>query len=415
MGKAIKESESLSKAGNPETRKRRAEEVFLVGHFGGRNCGDEAMLLGFLDRFLARTSSNCKVVAKEPAALRAALDEALTESERKRVAVTPMETGRFLKALHGAGGLILVGGTHFHDDYPRLRLARHARYMARYAAAFALARARGLPTAALAMGAGPFRRRWSRLLLWVFARTACLVTLRDRASAELFRTIAGREAEVTFDWAVFCARRSGTRRPDPEGFSVGVSVTRPGAAWLEQGASPAAFVASLAKALIEALRRRPEATIRVLPIREGTRESDEPLCRALAGAVEAAVPGRVALAQDCSRPLRALEEIARSRLFLAMRYHSALLAYALERPLAIFPYHEKLRMLAREIDLPKEAVIEPKEALQSDQLARRLSAALENPDRFRARLSVEEAERRAERNLDAWLELWKSFSGRRRA
>ena len=95
----------------------------------------------------------------------------------------------FLSGLVKSDCVILGGGTHFHDDYPKSRLARHALYLGRILLFQLIAKMFGRRVLWIGVGIGPLTKDLFELLTLVGCRLTDGVSVRDDASFRELRKI----------------------------------------------------------------------------------------------------------------------------------------------------------------------------------------------------------------------------------
>lgn len=359
-----------------------SRDWLVIGHYGGRNTGDEAMLFGLL-RELDRPARTTVLSKASPSAdfLRS-----------MGVRVRPSRLLTIITELPRHRTLVLGGGTHFHDDYSSWRWFRHAIYLGRLVTAAAIARLLRRRVVWAGMGFGPLRRRSARFLTWLGLRFCHHITVRDAASFRETRGWAKDRISVGFDLA---ALLSPPTVPDTKE-QLGISLTGRGVAEQE-------LHTRVSDAVCNLLEERPALQVRVLVLRGGTREADEEISRSLVHELERTAPGRVALVPWRADPNTMLAEIGRCGSVLATRYHAALLAYLAGCRLLLLPYHRKLDDLADEIALPKDARIGMDPAPSSGYIVSKLRDLLDGSPVNRAGLPVSIARDRAAAALRAAL------------
>jgi len=150
----------------------RVRKIFLVGHYGGANTGDDAMLYGCLSE-LRRFGLDVTVVSKSTGG-------ALFQ----KLGTNPVKPKFFsvIKAINSADWVVLGGGTHYHDDYKLFRLLRHIRYLTVLTSVFVFSKLVGKRIALISMGFGPFRTKVVRLLFKIVLRIADFIAVRDNRS-----------------------------------------------------------------------------------------------------------------------------------------------------------------------------------------------------------------------------------------
>lgn len=158
--------------------------VLVSGYYGFGNAGDEAILAGLVESFrLLSPQAQLTVLSGNPGQ---------TEAEHG-VAAAPRGFGSARRCLQQAD-LLISGGGGLLQDATSWRSPLH------YLRIMRLARAAGVPVACIGQGIGPLRRSWVRWLVRKEVSQVELIAVRDRASADVLRTLGvPRSAEVTAD------------------------------------------------------------------------------------------------------------------------------------------------------------------------------------------------------------------------
>ena len=375
----------------------RLHHPLIIGHYGGCNTGDEAMLTALLRAVGPELRQGATIVMKNGHG----------ENLRSSYGADTVPAGLLpvLRALLKSDGLVLGGGTHFHDDYTIRRYLRHFRYMLRIASLSMLAKLLGQRVYWLGMGFGPFYRWPTRWVTKLGLKYCSGVTVRDTESQkEISRWIAPGKLSLAFDLAALLADDPLQRNiPNKTGQrlcpTLGISVTS-----VRQSITSGPRVDSiiwrrLASVVNRALDNKPNMRIKIVVLRGGNREDDWTLSAEMHAALEAIHPGRSELVPYTPDLQNTLRSIASCDAFIATRYHAGVLAYLAGCNLLFLAYHRKVYDLAREIRLSDAACVTPSETLSESDLMEKINHLTEGSDLFRARLPVSEAARRAWINI----------------
>lgn len=371
----------------------------IIGHYGGSNTGDEAMLAGLLEAMGPEVRQHATVVVKA-----GTLEKACPNLG---VVSVPAKLSSVLRALLRSDILLLGGGTHFHDDYTTFRYLRHFRYMSRFVILSIMAKLLRRKVAWLGMGFGPFYHWPTRWLTRLGLAFCDCVTVRDMKSfQEVAAWVPAGKLTQAFDLsALLVSNGNGniirTAKGSQDYRMLGISVTSVRNSRTGGPSAGVVFWNRLTSALIETLRRNPALRTRVMVIRGGDRENDWQLSRKLHTAISRAHPGRSELVPYHPDPKVTLRSIGECDAFIATRYHAGVLAYLSRRPLLLIAYHRKVRDLAGEIGLPDEACVSIAEGGTEDLFVERIGRMLEGDGVFRAQLSVPVAAQRAWLNIRA--------------
>ncbi|MCZ6671038.1 MAG: polysaccharide pyruvyl transferase family protein [Acidobacteria bacterium] len=371
----------------------RRPRVLIIGHYGGHNTGDEAMLGGLLRALPAEWKGNL-VIARKGGGNGVA-------SEGRELNYVPCRFFPLARQVFRCEGVVLGGGTHFHDDYAQARYLRHFLYMARIVAVSWLGHLLGRQVLWLGIGFGPLRRRSARYLTVLGLQSCDWITVRDEAS---FREIAhwvrpGRLAR-TFDLAAllpvgYPPWPSPAERP----FRLGISVTSAARSRSAGREVDRRFHETALKALGQVYREFPRLQIRIFVLRGGKREDDGNLSFSYWNHLREIDPRRVELRKYDPDPARTLRAVAGCSHFLATRFHAGLMAYLAGCRMLLVAYHRKVQDQGRELGLPERAVIPVRERPGGPDLLTSLRDLLDDSPAFVAGLARSEAITRARANL----------------
>ena len=290
--------------------------TLLVGGYGYRNAGDEAMLSGLLD-LLGRDETS--VVSRAPAETTA------------RHGVRAVSIGGAPAAMARHRSLVIGGGGLFGRDMGALgRLLP---------AAGILAAATGRPVALAGIGIDDDMPRSSRWLLAKLGARARSVVVRDEASR---RVLAGLGVAASVEPDLSSLVQS-AGRPAGEQLlrSAGLEPARRPVVGLCLTAVNATLVASMRQAILEAVDARPDLDFCLIPMSQHpfvATHNDEILARSLA--VERPRLRVLVPPDDPTLLLGVFEALTAA---VCMRYHSLLFADRAGIPIIGMAYAEKCR------------------------------------------------------------------------
>jgi polysaccharide pyruvyl transferase WcaK-like protein len=372
----------------------------VVGHYGGKNTGDEAMLAGLVNR-----SRRCLGDDFVVATRKGVLPVAVSSSDADAVAAKIIPV---VKALWAADGIILGGGSHFQDDFRGLRYARHFRYMLRFVVLGALAKRLGKKVVWLSMGFGPFNRAPTRWITRWGLSTTDAVSVREAASSrEVGGWLPPDKLRLSFDLAALLPLVTGELTDEPQKVRgrLGVSVTSVKRALAGGAGLDGAFWDRFNNALAETMESHPQVQVEVFVIRGGHREDDARLSRMVHRRLSQVDTSRARLVDFDDDPMATLRRIAACETFIATRFHAGVFAYLGACSLMLVAYHRKIEDLAFEIGLDPSAVIDVYTETSGEVLAKKINDLVARPELYRSKLPVEEAVRRAQINIDILREM----------
>jgi polysaccharide pyruvyl transferase WcaK-like protein len=294
---------------------RLADPVLVVGAYGYRNVGDEAILAGLLVKLGDRSVT---VVSRDPA------------ESRRMHGVAAVGIGSAVAALRNHPSVVIGGGGLFGRDMGRV---------GRLLPAFGLAAA-GLGRAVVIEGVDLDEQlpRSSRLLLPALMRRAARVTVRDRRSAAIVREW-GVSAHVAPDLSCWMpAAEAGVGRQLLE--SAGMDLDQP-MVGLALTAVRSELADAVAEAACAAMDAMPDAQFCFVPMsRHPVVPGHDDL--QLAERIRQARP-RLRILGGNPHPAAVLAAYAQLSGMVAMRYHAMLFAERAGIPLVPLVYAEKNR------------------------------------------------------------------------
>jgi polysaccharide pyruvyl transferase WcaK-like protein len=328
----------------------------LLGHFGGHNAGDEAILDGTCHLLAASGIRRARVVARDPR-------YQPFISAPVSIETLPASMSQIAAAVRDASSVVLCGGTHFNDDFALLRRIRHYRYLARYLAVLVFARVWRRPVVAIGQGFGPLTHPTGRLLTRALFFVVSSGTARDEASLASARRLgAGPRWQATFDSAAASALVDVSGTTARESLVIApVYGTAPAELW--------ATCAQVVDATWDTLDLR---HIDICTLRTGNRESDRAIAARLALGLRTTAPIRVTASGDDVASVA--DVMQRARVVLCGRYHALVLALLAGAVPVVLPAHRKLVDTAELVGLPETLIVRRPNA---DAIANAIRSAVE--------------------------------------
>ena len=327
--------------------------IFVIGHYGGDNFGDEVMLESILInlRNISRVDK-ISVVSKQP--------ESHISKNSKAVFIPNSFRKIFLASLN-SNILLLGGGTHFHDDYTKSRYRKHRIYLIKILLISMFIRAKGGKVVFVGVGYGPINRRETAFLSKISLFIANRVVVRDKESYDLLRKLSINSMDkvrLGGDISSLFKEIEGWASSKKQIKTVGISLTS--FAYSNRDESDNFWEEIFSPAFIKNFREN-NLTVKIFVFRGGLRESDLPLSKKLFELLAEVDSERVRLISFTYDIYSFVEELSTCGSFLATRYHSAVLSYLTGADLLIVPYHDKLISFREEIGLENSSLIKPSE------------------------------------------------------
>jgi len=303
--------------------------ILVHGYFGGRNFGDDLMLLGFLNRHV-REGDTVAIVTPDgtrPGHLDARVTRAYAKSPKG-----------FLAGLAWATDFVLCGGTVFHDAYPPERHKRYRKNLIAVAGLLRIARLAGRKVHLPGIGLGPLLRPLTRATARIALGSAVHVGLRDErsladAAAIGFASRVVPEADLSAS--------SGLVRADGPRSGLALSLVSPSLISTTDAVTAEHFYAGLAAALAKWQVQTGES-ITILVICVGQSDSDVAFAAQFQRLAAAAGLTDLSVYAYDGNPLTMAARIGAARAMIAMRFHAATVAEKLGTPTFWLAYQRKV-------------------------------------------------------------------------
>lgn len=370
----------------------------LLGYIGAGNAGDDLMAKSFLAQldpaslpdvvFLGRSAHRPRLLDGVPVAYAQATPKAI------------------LRYGLGAKGLVMLGGTHFHDAMTDPEWRVYRRKLAMLTATMAICRLFGGKVVHLGAGIGPLLRQDARRLTATALKLGSLVVLRDVNSFELSRSLGARRPHEARDLAFldFLTPRPATA-PDSDRRILGLA---PCSLSNLPGALPRIdelFWECMCSRVAEAVRGGVVDRVRIFAFCVSGGLWDD---RALSESVQSRL---TALGVDCEMvfydhlPDAILRSLRDCSVFMAFRYHAAIMAALEDRRTILVPYHRKVLDLIKQLSLNPEDVLDVQQPSE-DALRAEIGRVIDRLDQIgRPAVDRDAAVGAARRSLDLAAEI----------
>lgn len=334
--------------------------LMTVGYQGFGNLGDEAILTG-IEQLLADGPLEVLTVAGGPQPITAF-------AGARRVGLHRLlPTLDALRALRRRRAVVFAGGGLLHDHWVTV--------IPSYLAWSVLARLAGARIAWVAVGIGPLRHRWSRVLTGWTLRLATVVTVRDAFSTELMRQVApGIPVRLVPDPALFNNPPASVE----ERHGIGLVVRGPAPSDRRRADELAELLGRTAAALADNDRQ-------VVVVTLGGR-ADAAMAEEVAAAAARMGATRPAVEALPSDPAACLDRFARFEAMISVRLHGVILGALAGTPVAGIAYDPKVAAWCERLGAPVLGL----EALEVASLTRALADAGGQQARTRVAARLEE-------------------------
>jgi len=326
-------------------------KIFLKGWFGCENAGDDALFLALAES-LENLNGGVELL---PSFCRRARDvfpctSVPCQTRMPRWWVLPRRWYN-LASLMRADALVFGGGSFLYDTDPtgiaRLRRQLHI---------CDLADLKGIPIVFTGIGVGPLVTRTGRNLVRKMLSLAKLVSVRDRSSFDLCKTLVGSERLVLgFDPAILLHAPEWDRRAREDGsqrhLRIGVALSRAAITTSRNGIQPY-------QNLLDAIRSlKVSAEVRVMTISmcRHPDSNDLDVCTRVKETLRTSCD--VEMIEYNGDLAQLLVQFSRLDAVVAQRLHAGVFAYLMGIPFAMMSHHQKLSAFAADVGLPVRFII----------------------------------------------------------
>ena len=355
---------------------------FILGYYGWKNTGDDAMIYAILQELGTATSASFMVLSLAPIVI--------PRPVQGRVSFIRPSVPAVLRAIVSSSAFIVGGGTHIFDYG---RKGRAAVILLRILLLALFSRMLGKRVYLVGNGVGPLATWWGRLLASTIFLLAGRASVRERRSYELLEGWGFSKKTVpAFDPSAALEPSADVEPDDSDKVILGVSLCPVYEIYYNDRERDGRLLEAVAGAVNVWLAASPAHEARLFVFKGETKDDDVLLTERLLGRL--APVERVRLVPYDPDPARTLARVARCRAFVGMRYHACLFAFLGGVPQIIIDYHPKCRALAEEIGMRKPAVLSLDDVL-GGRLGGRLDDMMKAPDDFLAAMPLELARQRA--------------------
>ncbi|MEF8729723.1 MAG: polysaccharide pyruvyl transferase family protein [Accumulibacter sp.] len=330
--------------------------VYVVGWFGHKNSGDDALLVMTID-FLASVGVPVRPVLVVPSygqlpPLPIRVDEKLRHRRYRVYTVLKavLETLR-------SDVLFFGGGSVIGDLNLNMLGALYAKYLMCLAA-----RIKGIPIIFSALGVGPLKTKRGMSLARKILNLADIVEARDANSVALCQELGVKTNIIrSFDPTVLFPIRYGqelnseSRKPE-ELPTIGIALSNAlSSITLDKTSSERLL---RLKSVIEALKdvaTRQRFRVAVIQMCDDDKYGDSSLCKIISDSLSGAC--EVVQMPYLKNPIEMMFQFSKLKGVIAERLHAAIYAYTLGVRFAIMPSHVKTESFARDVGLDEKFII----------------------------------------------------------
>ena len=360
-------------------------KVFLLGYHGRRNIGDDTICVSLTETLgkLFNPKTLLYVYTKE-----GYIKQNFTKEESLQIHFTSSFV-RILKALMNSQVVVIDGGDHL------IVYGHFLKSLEIFVAFFILAILTKMSFKKLLIINGGFRATTGIGLafLKMILGLTCCVSVRDSDSFALASEYLCKQPEKGFDTAVLL-NYSYQSMADANKKNVGFSITPVFSNFFLKPEKDKALAKVIARNVNDALHNIKNLNLYFLAFNTDSKVGDLNLIRKIMRMLDVEVLGRIKLIAYTGNISDFLSKFSLLDAIVCCKYHSIIFSYLLQKPMVVINYHPKNAALAREIGLSNGCLVSL-ENVFAGKLGLMLPALVNSPEKFKAKLPVYEARRRA--------------------
>jgi len=370
-------------------------KVFLIGSFGERNIGDDAICLSFVETL--RNIHKSEILLYINAKMEYFKQRFVREKNLQIHVVSSFS--EFLKAFL-ASEIIVVGGGDYISDY-----GNFLRKMKRFVKLFTLGILTRVFLKKFLMINNSFCVNTGAGLasLKIILNLASYVSTRDEYSYTLISKYVLKKVEKGFDTAVLLNYdwKKASKQLNEENItkkSIGISITPVFSNFFSKPEKDDALAIAIAEGINKLLSSIQNVDVYLLAFNSHPKEGDLMIIQKVMRRLNPLFKKRVKLIAYVGIISDFLSRFSQIDFMVCCKYHSIIFSYLLERPMLVINYHPKNAAIVNYVGLPKKALLSLREILYG-KIYWALLELLDSPNQFRAKLPISEARRRALRSI----------------
>ncbi|MDI6881782.1 MAG: polysaccharide pyruvyl transferase family protein [Methanothermobacter sp.] len=343
-------------------------EIFVLGYYGWKNTGDDAMLYSLLE--------GLKEVFPDSRFNITAASWPSTPEDVNINLIPPRVNPNFIKAFLRSSIFILGGGTHFFDYGNTFkRIIRLTQILL----LTLISKITGKDIYFMGVGVEPPSHVWSKFIIKNTCAMATKIFVRDSISMKVLGKMGIEEnVELSQDLAFFLEYE----KPVKTKGLLGVSVMPYHEIYMGDESGDEIIIKEFTRAIREWLEINPNNSVRLFVFNGKPPNDDERISRKILNILD---DERVQIEPYNKDPQETLRKVGSCEAFVAMKFHAALFAYLNDLPTIIVEYALKNRALAHDARFPEGSLIRLEE-LDGKRLKKTIRDLHMNPDNYKAKV-----------------------------
>jgi len=366
------------------------QRIFIYGHYGWKNTGDDAMVYVLLrELHILYPTATFAILSRK-----GIIVPSETKNLVKFVKLTPQNV---FQEIMRSSIFILGGGTHFHDHGIKIK---QLKMLSKNFIVFTLVKLFCKRIYLISIGVEPLSTTWGRFLSKQIYRLADFISVRDKLSYDILEEMGlNNKVTLSFDLAALLQPLSTddnslVKRRNMK--ILGISILPFFEIYHGNSEKDCMFIREIAKGLNQWLKRDFQSLI-YLFVFKGKSENDDVFFTEMLQK-QLNQTERVKLISYNPDPVEMMSQVAQCHAFVGMRYHSCVFAYLTNTALLVINYFRKCQALAEDIGLSKHAVMSLEEILNGE-FGTYLENLQEHPEEFVATLPIDTAKQMAKNGL----------------
>ena len=372
--------------------------LLVFGYYGGRNFGDEMMLLGLLNG-LETAGQKPEIQIINPTG------EVPSHLQNRIHSAVPMKITQVIKALRKSDSFIICGGTMFHDAYPDQRHKGYRLVLAKLAVLCLLAKFFGNKVGMVGVGIGPFKRPFTKKIMKIASSAMHFLALRDKASYDDAHKLGlNSDFQQTHDLSLLASHASDGSQEKTQAPHIIFSIVPEKLVSSVDKDEIKDYLTELPKILSQQLEKFPTARVSVLVVNQGEYDGDTEISECFYDSLSDTLKARTKLIPFNGNPVDYLNIMQSADVIIGMRFHIAVVGTVINRPTIWIPYQRKVSDGAASLGVNEELVILPKGTKAAEQAVNRITSILRTKDAPMAQ-GLEKAKQAAFGNIDMLCDL----------
>jgi polysaccharide pyruvyl transferase WcaK-like protein len=366
---------------------RKEDKIFIFGHYGEKNTGDDALIYVLLQEiYKVYPNINCSIISSR--------ELFVPPQTKDKIKIIKPSLIPVFREIMRSSIFIMGGGTQIYDygkKFERLTVLSELLIITLWAKIFCD------KIYFWNIGLESFKTTMGKFISKNICKLADFISVRDEYSCLILKDLGIKNIELSFDSAVLLPPLNNNKPRFNKIEIIGLSLLPFYEIYQDKPEIDSILTNQIACTLNEWLKQNSNNKLHLFIFKGKSRSDDHKITHDLKEKIENIE--QLEIIEYKPNPLVTLREINKCDMFIGMRYHSCLFAYIVRAPLLIISYFHKCDALADEIILPKRAVILIEEVLNG-KFGEIFSFVLNNKEDFIGSLPISKAKKKSIKGLN---------------